>query len=700
MKAQLQQRRLSTPISFQGNEVSQRISLRVATRVGAWTARFATRLAEEVRRFGLPQKSRIIDGFLLRGVRSGNSYQAQVLDPPSFVLFAGFAGFQAGALTLGYGAMAVGGRDDVQSPGTSAEHDAATASSFLILQVPSVPSGTEPVQLVFFPPVSQLGSLITAGYLAAPLLRTDFDVSFDPLDDMRFFTFAQDIVVGGGFTSIHDSGTSLNTAGGAVEGNAPVNYLSRNRYFISETFLSDGWRLHPRRQVPHTEYSAGIDPDYAGRIGPGILQYGLAAAPAVPAVDMVGIDSICVAARAFRQYIGTWYRSDPGPEYRPRFYDRYGYQGLLVSIGQQDRADYVEGSFADFTPVAEWIVTPEDLEPLLQPFPAETPFNEWGKPVLPGFGQFLIPHAAHSDGGFVVFSVYTTFRNQSGDDDPSPSNPDAGDVFAIAVTLSDRTTQAYGADWDCGASAGLFPGTTAGYFAQSWIVGACAYTHVDEQRAGCLVWEHRYGRKTAPPRGIGGQWVLYSSDGVATTRTVLDGDGAPLFAAIMQREPTQFSQLPFDEDEENTLAMLQDAGGGLLVTAGVVDAVPVVTDGVNIPAENIRCVVVDAIAGTTELRGVITTRNKSYTKCLVSVVQPYRAAEGGRPEVQPVLLASVTDHLIDARGDGGEVFLSVDGGATWRTYIAGVGAQGGAFFSGNKLWRFGTDRPLSTGGAS
>lgn len=677
--------------------VTRRISLRVGTRVGAWTARFATALAAEARRFGLAQKSRIMDGFLLRGVRVGSSYQAQVLDPPSFVLFAGFASFKAGLLTLGYGAMAAGGRDDVQSPGTLAEHDAEAASSFLILQVPSVSSGTEPAQLLFFPPVSQIGSLITAGYMAAPILRTDIDVSFDPLDDMRFFTAAQNIVVGGGFTSIHDSGTSLNTSDGVSEGEAPVNYLSRNRYFISENLLQNGWRLHPRRQVPHTEYIGGIDPDYFGRIGPGIMQFGLAAAPASPVEGMVGVDAICVAARVFRQHIGTWYRADPNPEYRPRFYDRYGYQGLLVSIGQQDRADYVEGSFADFTTLAEWIVTPEDLEPLLRPFPTETPINAWGKPVLPGFGQFLIPHAAHSDGGFVVFSVYTTFRNESSSGDPSPSEPAAGDVFALAITLPDQTTGAYGADWDCGASAGRFPGTSAAYFAQGWIVGACSYSDENVTRAACLVWEHRYGRKTAEPRGIGGQWVLYSSNGVATTRTVLDGDGAPLFAAIMQREPTQFSQLPFDEDQENTLSMVQDAGGGLLVTAGSAAATPTVTDSVDIPAENIRCVVVDAIAGTAELRGVITTRNKIYSKCLVSVVQPYRAAEGGRPEVQPVLLASVTDHLIDARGNEGEVFLSVDGGATWRTYIAGAGAQGGAFFSGNKLWRFGTDRPLSTG---
>lgn len=678
--------------------MERNISLRLASRAGAWAARFATKLAEEVRRYNLKQKSRFIDGFLLRGVRLGRCIQAQVIDPPSFVLFAGFSAFRAGALRVGYGSMAVGGRDDFQRPGTSAEYDARTATSFLILQVPSVPSGAEPAQLLFFPPVNQVGSLITAGYLAAPILRTDFDMSFDPLDDMRFFTRSQNVVVGGGFTSIHDGGIALNVDGEAVEGRAPVSYLTRNRYFVSESFLSDGWALHPRRQVSHTEYSPAFDPEYEGRIGPGILQFGLAAAPASPVAGMVGIDLICLAARVFRQHIGVWYQAAPSAPYRPRYFDRYGYQGLFISIGRQDRADYDGKGFADFTPIKEWIVTPEDLPPILRPFPAVTPSNSWGRPVLPGFGQFLVPHVAHADGGFVVFSVYTTFQNKSETENPSQSEPDAGDVFAIAVTLPDKTTVTHGADWDCGAGSALMPGATAAYFSQSWIVGACSYVRDGVTLAACLVWEHHYGRKTAIPRGIGGKWILYSSNGLTVTKTVLQGDGAPLLAAIMQREPTHFSQLPFDEDQENTLAMLQCAGDGLLVTSAVADAAPDIDNGVNIRPENIRCAVINTVTGAVELRGTIAARQKTYTKCLISVVQPYRAAVDGMPESQPVLLASVTSHISNAQGDGGRVFLSVDGGNTWRTYINGAGAQGGAFFSGNKLWRFGVDRALSTGG--
>ena len=33
-----------------------------------------------------------------------------------------------------------------------------------------------------------------------------------------------------------------------------------------------------------------------------------------------------------------------------------------------------------------------------------------------------------------------------------------------------------------------------------------------------------------------------------------------------------------------------------------------------------------------------------------------------------------------------------------REYIEAAGAQGGAFFAGNRLWRYGVDRPLTTGG--
>lgn len=675
------------------------VPVKSTTKIGMWTVPFAVEQARQAREIELRQKNLMLDGFILRGVKVGKQYQAQILDTPSYVLFAGFAGFRGGLTPLGYGAMAVGGRDDVYRQGTSAVYSAETVSSFSLLQIPSVPAGAEPAQLVFFPPTQQAGSLVSAGYLATPILRTDIDVSFDPLDDMRFFTFAQDVVVGGGFTSIHDSGIPLRvTTDGAQEGTAPNNYLSRNRYFISESFLSDGWRLHSRRQVPHTEYNPAIDPEYAGRIGPGILQPGLAARAAEPVAGLVGVDQICVAARAFQQYLGTWYIVDEGPEYRPRFYDRYGYQGLLVSRGVYDRADYVPGTFADFTPAAEWIVTPEDLPSPLRPFPASTPPNAFGKPELPGFGQFLVPHVAWSDGGFVVFSVYTTFRNESGDDDPSPSDPLAGDVFALAVTIPDQTTSAYGQDWDAGAGVPLLPGAVVGYFSQGWILGACSVAVGANTLAAALVWEHQYGRKTAPPRGLGGQWVLYTSNAVTTTRTVLTGSVAPLIAAIMQREPTQFSQLPFDEDQENTLSMAHAMGEGLLVTSCVATATPVVTDGVNIPPEQIRCAVIDMATGAVSQRGVITARNKTYTKCLITVVQPYKPAAGGKPEQDAVLLASVTDHLIDNRGANGAVYISVDGGDTWREYIEAAGAQGGAFFAGNRLWRYGVDRPLTTGG--
>jgi hypothetical protein len=534
--------------------------------------------------------------------------------------------------------------------------------------------------------------------MAMPLLRTDIDSSFDPLDDMRFFTFAQVCQLGGGFTSIADSGIRLRvTDDGAEEGDAPVNYRSRVRYFIDEADLADGWRLHSRRQVPHTDYSPVLDPEYFGRIGPGILQIGLGADIAEPQLAAEGVDRVCLAARVFQQYVGTWYITDPGPSYRPQFYDRYGYQGLLVSIGQYDRADYPGSGFANFSQVDQFVVTPDDL-PLaeLKPLPATTPANAWGKPELPGFGQFLVPHAVMGDGGFVVFSIYTIFRNASGDPEPSPDEPLAGDAYALLVTLEDGATENYAADWDCGPGATLIPGSSAGHFAQPWLVGA-ASVQAGGRLAAALAWEHHYSRRpSAEPRGIGGEWVLYLVDASDTERVVLSGPGAPLFAAVMQGKPTQFSQLPFDEDQENAFSTLQDAGGGLLVTAAVDDATPVVS-GTTIPAEAIRCAVVDIGAGTVELRGTIATRTSIYTKCHISVVQPYRAAAGEVPERQPVLLATIADHLLDGRGVGGKVCLSLDGGATWRDYIQDGGAPGGTFFVGNRLWRFSTDQPLSRG---
>lgn len=676
--------------------VTGSINLRPTSRAGAVMAPMATALARSAMCGNLAQKNRIINGFLLRAVRVGRDYQAQIIDPPSFVLFAGFAAFRGGLATLGYGAVTAGNRDDIIAPGTRAAFDADTASSFQILQVPSVPSDAEPAQLLFFPPTAQLRGLISAGYLSAPILRTDFTVSFDPLDDMAFFTDAQAVVVGGGFTSIHDSGTALNFEPAVSEGSTPSNYFCRNRYFISESFLAGGWQFHPRRKVPHDEYSSAIDPEYAGRIGPGILQPGLAALVSDAKVGPVA-DQICVTARVFNQRSETWYKTASGPSYRPRFYDRYGYQGLLISIGEYDRRDYVADTFADFMPVSERVITPADLPAALAPYPASTPPNAWGKPTILGFGQFLIPHAAHAASGFVVFSIYTTYLNKSGTDNPGPSVANAGDAYAVIVTQQDAAPEAFAIDWDCAAGEVLPAGAVAGYFAQPWIVGVCSAGDDDDKRAMALVWRHKYGRKTGAPRGTGGQWVLYGAGVGATQETVLAGPGAPLFAAIMQDNTTQFAQLKFDEDQENTFSLIQNAGGGLLVTAAVDDATPVISSQTAIPAEDIRLAIINTATGTVELRGIIGQRSRVYTKCHITVVQRYIPADGAIPAVEPVLLATITDHLIDNRGLGGKVYISVDGGFVWRTYIDGAGAQGGAFFSGNKLWRFDSAANASTG---
>lgn len=676
--------------------VTGSINLRPTSRAGAVMAPMATALARSAMCGNLAQKNRIINGFLLRAVRVGRDYQAQIIDPPSFVLFAGFAAFRGGLATLGYGAVTAGNRDDIIAPGTRAAFDADTASSFQILQVPSVPSDAEPAQLLFFPPTAQLRGLISVGYMATPILRTYVTALFNPLDDMTFFTSAQVVVVGGGFTSIHDSGSALKFEPVVTEGVTPSNYFCRNRYFISELFLVDGWKFHPRRKVSHHEYIGAIDPEYAGRIGPGLLQPGLAALVSDARVGPV-VDQICVAARVFKQRSETWYKTDSGPSYRPRFYDRYGYQGLFISIGAYDRRDYIAGTFADFTPISERVITPADLPAVLAPYPASTPPNAWGKPTILGFGQFLIPHAAHAASGFVVFSIYTTYLNKSGTDDPGPSVPSAGDAYAFVVTQQGLAPEAFAIDWDFGAAETLPPGASTDYFAQPWIVGACPLGDGADKRALALVWRHKYGRKTGSPRGIGGHWVLYSAGVGATQEAVLVGPGAPLFAAIMQDDTTQFAQLSFDEDQENTFSMIQDAGGGWLVTAAVDSPTPTITGKINIPSEDIRLAVIDSVAGTIELRGVIGQRSKIYSKCHITVVQRRVPAVGETPAVEPVLMATITDHLIDNRGLGGKVYISVDGGFVWRTYIDGAGAQGGAFFSGNKLWRFDSAANASTG---
>lgn len=405
-------------------------------------------------------------------------------------------------------------------------------------------------------------------------------------------------------------------------------------------------------------------------------------APVLPVGAAEGTDSFCLATRTFRQNQTSWGDHD-GAGFE---YDRYGEQGLVVAVGSQDRSITLDPNL-DKQPWADIdslvVVAPAGfVQEYLRPYPevlvgnAGEPDVGIPRPDLPNFGTFFTPHPVRAGHSFVVYSAYTTYRNLN--DGGAGHDTWEGDAWSLLTTLPSGDTYSLVASWNAGESAPRIETAEPGGFMQPWIVGAAsvpAEDVADGYVGYALVWEQTYLQGT--DNVTSGAWALYASSGGAPTRTVMHG-GAPLFALIMQYQPTMFGSAIYDIS--GTWAAVYYAGDNKLVTAATDYPVPG-------QPRDIRVAVIDVTAGTITLGGVIATRNDDQAKCTITVVQNFVAAEGNQEAKPAVLLASVVRHSFFNEGLG-ETYISVDGGANWRVYITDGSGQGGAFYMGNSLWWF------------
>lgn len=645
------------------------IASRLMTRVGATFMRSARILAAAAFKARIRLKHQIINGFILRATGNRNVYIATVMDLPGYVLFAGSTSLPL--FNLPGLAVPVGIRDDFDAPGTESSFEILDKASYYVMPVPSRRrAAAQSFATDWFPVVQNQDWFLGYSRLDLPLLQDFPDQSSWYLDDENYFDYQTIAALTGTITSLFTSARSLTIENGQASfGPLKRNYFLNNQYAIDETDLPGSWKLYPRRLVPVSQSA----PEFAFRRYPGITLNGFAIKPFSTSSTLQGVDQYCHAARTFRQYQTPW--GDDGY----KGFDRYGEQGMLIAVGEQDRSDFdPQGTDSLFGSTRRMrVVVPTDIaQDYLHPAPEFLPPDLSGKPELPNFGTFYTPTPTACGEDFAVFSAYNTFRNLG----EGLDNPESGDLWSIITVLPNGQAISLRADWN--AEDGEIPTGVEGEFMQPWIVGAASISDEDgDATAYCIVWEQTYGRQSTTL--IKGEWAIYSTSGGSPSRTTISG-GAPLFAVLMKTGPTFFGEASYDTS--NPMSSVYHAGNNKLVTAAI-----------DYPAgsnsRSIRCAVFDVSTMTVELGGEIAVSNDPLHKCFITVVQPFLPAVGSGDPKPAVLLATITRNFIGNDGIG-KTYLSVDGGGTWREYITDAGGQGGAFYAGNKLWKFDINRGL------
>lgn len=661
------------------------IADRLLTKVGAPYLRNARILAKDAYAAKLSNKYQIINGFLLRatgrwtesdGARptlEKGSYIASVIDTPGFVLFAGTLRRDQADASLSYIASASGIRDDFTSPGTAAEFTASDKNNYFIQLAPAREDdpGTE-VQFSFFHSLRRREWLMGFSRIEFPLKKTSDEITIYSLDDENVFDFSTRVGLTGSITSFFHGGRSVAIDSGNVEfGPLRYSYFFRNQYSISEDDLPGGWKFYVRRLISLDITSRDGD---IRRFPKHPLVSGFDFSPASSSQSLEGIDRYCHAANVYRQSNLFW-----GPVEPITGYDRDGEQALMVAVGEMDRADYNpetgDNLFAATSQIN--IYRPQDIEQsYLHPDPEFLPADPvLNKPSLPNFGSFLVPTPARLSDGFAVFSVYTTLLNRDG------FGAD-GDAWSLITTLPNGRNISLRADWDYTLE--TIPTGVDGEFMYPWIVGADSIDTEGTTTAYCIVWEQTYVRGTDLP--LKGQWAIYSTSGGTPVRRTVTGF-APLFSIWQINGVYRFNFPAYDYAQPFSSAYY--AGDNKIVTA-CTDYPPSQQERI------IRCAMFDVSSGSITAGGIIDTSTDVSEKCFVTVAQQFKPAEAGGESMPAVLLATICSHLSTNRGTGGRVYISVDGGQSWRPYITDAGAQGGAFYVGNKLWKH--DMTLSLDG--
>lgn len=676
------------------------------TRVGAPLVRVAKTIAQDAQRAGIPGKYRIINGFILRGVRLHNRYFGQVIDTPAMLMLAGTGQGLINEL------VAVGNRDDFVDPGTTSMYVAADVIGGTRRVSPTPP---EPSDLQFstwylyaqMQPQLQ-GQLWYMGQSRFPLSANG---TFYNLDTFGTLTYANDAAVGGCLTVVRDA----MTVGSAYK----PNYMALNSFWVEESQLPSGWSLLPRRLVNATSYAPSDD--YRTQWWPKDLLSGVAVLPATTAVPS---DTYCLAFAAVRQYRSTW--SGGGYTY----YDRNGLGALIVAKGSLARSVFdpnapavMRATLNSTTTILSASMPNAELRPTPPTYAGKS-----GGPTLDTPSQFLCPHVARYTGGFAKFFVHwAPYNLTSLGYCTSHALVVLNEANAITVLKADRSIL---------SGTPSLPGATSDKMVIPWIVGAVSVERIvataAQRTAYCLVWEQWLHRTTPQHAGgststelwensyeLGGRWALYTvSTTGAITRTEVAYTCAPLFSVSMYMGsvPDNASTFPYGPAirfptsiqgnvswyaPDTSYSSVYQIAPEKLVTAciptGYFRTVMPLNAGTGQPLSgfskvtphNVSCAVFDLTTNTFEIRGVIAARSWTDQYCHITVVQPEVPAVGATPLIPATLLATMRVAIRDGGTLGqpaDKTYLSIDGGWTWREYVTDAAGGNGSFLVGNQLW--------------
>ncbi|WP_055128455.1 hypothetical protein [Pseudomonas mediterranea] len=695
------------------------------SRVGAPLVRLAKTLAQDAQRVGIPGKYRILNGFLLRGVKMHNRYVGQVLDLPGLVLLAGTGQGIINEL------VTVGNRDDFTDPGTSGTHVVSDliGGDRVVSPTPPVPDSMvdvppQPLLIAQVQPQLQ-GQLWYMGQLR---IRLSAPGSFLNLDTFGTLTYAKNIGVGCSVTVIRDS---ISPYSSFLQGYKP-NYMALNAFWVEESNLPSGWSVLPRRLVSAGSY--GVADPYRVDIVPKSVTCGAAVNPAA---DMTGTDQYCLAFAGIKQNRTTW--TGGGFTY----YDRFGLGALIVARGSYNRTSFVSGTFARATLASVTTVLSASM-PITQmrPTPATYP-GASGGPNLDTPSWFLAPAVARYTGGFAKFCVHWAPYYDTGTSTRFTS-------FGVVVLTDSNTISVPKADmtWTYPNTPPI-AGSDSTKMLMPWIAGTASVERivatVPQRTAYCLVWEQWLSRNAATHAGgfttttqwptsyeMGGQWALYAvSSAGAVSRTVITATCAPLFSpsmfegglgndssagragppnvyfppnlrygggALWYAPDTSFSSLYQMAPEKLVTACIPT--GYFRTWAQLDPSTSAFLSGyTRVTTHNVSCAVLDLTTNTFEIRGVIVARDWADQYCHITVVQPEVPAVGLTPLIPAVLLATMRIAIRSGAmtQPADKTYLSIDGGWTWREYITDAAGGNGSFLVGNQLWaidangRFDTD---------
>lgn len=686
------------------------------TRVGAPLVRLAKILAQDAQRAGIPTKYRILNGFMLRGVKLHNRYVGQVMDLPALVMFAGTG---QGILNELVG---VGNRDDFSDPGTLATHTAADVigGDRVVSPTPPVPDSMVdvPAQPLLHAQVQpQLQGQLW--YMGQTRIRLSANGSFHNLDTFGTLTYSKNIGVGCCVAVVRDSITPYSSF---LQGHKP-NYMSLNSFWVEESDLPSGWSVLPRRLVDAASY--GVADPYRIDIVPKAVTCGAAVNPAA---DMTGTDQYCLAFAGIKQNRTTW--AGGGFTY----YDRFGLGALFVARGSLNRTTYVPGSATVIRGSIGSVTTILSASmPVTQmrPFPS-TYTGVSGGPTLDTPSWFLAPAVARYTGGFAKFCVHWAPYYVVADSARFTS-------FGVVVLTDNNTISVPKADmtWTYPNTPPI-AGSDSTKMLMPWIVGVASVERivstVAQRTAYCLVWEQWLSRNAATHAGgftsttqwpnsyeMGGQWALYVvSTAGAVSRTVITATCAPLFSPSMFEGGLGGDSAAGRSGPPNVYfpPNLRYGGGSLwyapdtsfsslyqmapekLVTACIPTGYfrtwaelnpstsAFISGYTHVTTHNVSCAVLDLTTSTFEIRGVIAARSWADQYCHITVVQPEVPAVGATPLIPAVMLATmrmaIRSGALTQPAD--KTYLSIDGGWTWREYVTDAAGGNGSFMVGNQLW--------------